>query len=102
MGKEEIFSPVMSIAKFSTLEEAISRANDTHFGLGAGICTENVGKALKAASALRAGTVYVNCYDVFDVAAPFGGFGQSGHGRELGHYGLDAYTEVKTVILPIN
>jgi aldehyde dehydrogenase (NAD+) len=100
--KEEIFGPVMSIAKFSDLNEAIDRANNTHYGLGAGIITENVGRAHKAASRLAAGTVYVNCYDVFDVAAPFGGFGESGHGRELGHYGLDAYTEVKTVILPIN
>jgi len=99
--KEEIFGPVMCIAKFSTLEDAIARANNTHYGLGAGIITENVGKAHKAASLLRAGTVYVNCYDVFDVAAPFGGFGESGHGRELGSYGLQGYTEVKTVIIPM-
>merc|ERR1711939_415031 len=97
--KEEIFGPVMSMARFSTLEEAVERANHTHYGLGAGIITENVGKAHKVASQLRAGTVYVNCYDVFDVAAPFGGFGESGHGRELGQYGLENYTEVKSVII---
>ena len=75
------------------------QANSTHFGLGAGIITENVGKAHSAAERLKAGTVYVNCYDVFDTAAPFGGYGQSGHGRELGSYGLQNYTEVKTVIV---
>lgn len=64
----------MSMTRFSTLDEAIERANDTHYGLGAGIMTENVATAHKMASQVRAGTVYVNCYDVFDVAAPFGGY----------------------------
>lgn len=99
--KEEIFGPVMALAKFSTLEEAITRANNTHYGLGAGVITENVSTALKLASELRAGTVYVNCYDVFDAAAPFGGYRESGHGRELGKYGLDNYTEVKTVLVQL-
>jgi len=99
--KEEIFGPVMSIAKFSTMEEAIRRANSTHYGLGAGIISENIGNCLKAASLVRAGTVYINCYDVFDCAVPFGGFGESGVGRELGEYGLHNYTEVKSVIIPV-
>jgi len=100
--KEEIFGPVMSIAKFSTLEEAIERANNTHYGLGAGIITENVGQAHKLAGKIRAGTVYVNCYDVFDVNAPFGGFKQSGIGRELGPLAIRNYLESKTVIIPMN
>mmetsp|Transcript_69981 Transcript_69981/g.121093 ORF Transcript_69981/g.121093 Transcript_69981/m.121093 type:complete len:509 (-) Transcript_69981:248-1774(-) len=98
--QEEIFGPVMSIAKFSTLDEAVERANTTHYGLGAGIISENIGKALKLANDVRGGTVYVNCYDVFDTAAPFGGFRESGHGRDLGQYALDNYREVKTVIIP--
>merc|ERR1711939_725476 len=69
--------------------------NNTIYGLGAGICSRDIGKCLKAAHALRAGTVYVNCYDKFDCAAPFGGFKESGAGRELGEYGLENYTEVK-------
>merc|ERR1719362_1415614 len=77
IAKEEIFGPVMQLMKFKTLDEAISRANSTHFGLGAGICSRDVGTALAAARDLEAGTVWVNCYDNFDMAAPFGGFKES-------------------------
>merc|ERR1712216_570019 len=73
IAKEEIFGPVMSILKFKTTEEVIERANDTIYGLGAGICTRDVGKAVRVASQIRAGTVWVNTYDSFDTAAPFGG-----------------------------
>ena len=90
----------MSILKFSTAEEVVTRCNASIYGLGAGVCTRDVGKALKIAEQLRAGTVWVNTYDVFDKASPFGGYKQSGHGRELGQYGLDNYTEVKSVIIP--
>lgn len=100
IAKEEIFGPVMSILRFSTLEDAIARANASEYGLGAGVCTRDVGTALKVAEKLRAGSVWVNCYDVFDKAAPFGGYKSSGNGRELGEYGLENYTEVKTVIIP--
>mmetsp|Transcript_12726 Transcript_12726/g.23094 ORF Transcript_12726/g.23094 Transcript_12726/m.23094 type:complete len:582 (+) Transcript_12726:107-1852(+) len=102
IAREEIFGPVMVIMRFSTLEEAIKRGNNTDFGLGAGIFTKDAAKALATAHRLHAGTVYVNCYNVFDTSAPFGGFKQSGHGRELGPYGLDNYSEIKTVIVDLN
>ena len=72
------------------------------YGLGAGLCTRDTGKALKVASQIRAGTVWVNCYDNFSMMAPFGGFKQSGAGRELGEYGLRNYLEVKTVMIPMD
>eukprot|EP00922_Rhytidocystis_sp_ex-Travisia-forbesii_P054080 GHVS01080229.1.p1 GENE.GHVS01080229.1~~GHVS01080229.1.p1 ORF type:complete len:532 (+),score=91.09 GHVS01080229.1:165-1760(+) len=96
--QEEIFGPVMCLLKFKTVDEVVERANATHYGLGAGVCTIDMGKAMRVTNHLKAGTVYVNCYDVFDAAAPFGGFKQSGVGRELGEYGLEAYYEVKTII----
>ena len=102
IAKEEIFGPVMSILKFSSIDEVIERANNSMYGLGAGVCTRDIGKALRVAHSLQAGTVYVNCYDVFDPAVPFGGFKESGIGRELGEYGLQAYTEIKTVIVPVD
>lgn len=99
IAKEEIFGPVMSILKFKTVDEVIQRANNSHYGLGAGLVTKSVDTALKVSNALRAGTVYVNCYDVFDANTPFGGFKDSGVGRELGEYGLKNYLETKTVIV---
>jgi len=102
IAKEEIFGPVMQILKFKTLEEAIERANNTHYGLAAGICTRDVGTALKVAHDLDAGTVWINCYDNFDMACPFGGYKQSGWGREKGEYALENYTQVKCVMLPMD
>jgi aldehyde dehydrogenase (NAD+) len=99
IAKEEIFGPVMSILKFKDVDEVIQRANNSNYGLGAGLVTKNVQTALKVSNALRAGTVYVNCYDVFDANTPFGGFKDSGVGRELGEYGLKNYLETKTVIM---
>mmetsp|Transcript_21772 Transcript_21772/g.38471 ORF Transcript_21772/g.38471 Transcript_21772/m.38471 type:complete len:495 (+) Transcript_21772:172-1656(+) len=101
IAQEEIFGPVMSVLKWSKLDEAIERANSSIYGLGAGVCTRDVGKAIYVAKAIRAGTVYVNCFDVFDAAAAFGGFKQSGIGRELGAAALDNYLEEKTIIIPI-
>jgi len=75
----------------------IQRGNQTFFGLAAGVWTRDISKAHRLANGLRAGTVWINCYDVFDAAAPFGGFKMSGIGRELGEYALEQYTEVKTV-----
>jgi len=97
IAKEEIFGPVVSAMPFEDLDEVIERANNSEYGLAAGLWTENVRNAHYVANRLRAGTVWVNCYNVFDAAAPFGGYKQSGFGREMGSYALDNYTEVKTV-----
>ncbi len=97
IAREEIFGPVMSILKFKDVDEVIERGNRTFYGLAAAVWTKDIAKALRMANSLRAGTVWVNCFDVFDAAAPFGGFKMSGIGRELGQYALQLYTEVKTV-----
>jgi aldehyde dehydrogenase (NAD+) len=89
----------MNIMKFKDIDEVIERGNKTTYGVGAAVWTRDVKKALRMSNALRAGTVWVNCYDVFDAAAPFGGFKMSGIGREMGEYALTMYTEVKTVIV---
>lgn len=99
--KEEIFGPVLSITKFKDMSEVIKRANATNYGLAAAVWTQDINKAHSIADAVRAGTVWVNCYDAFDAAAPFGGFKQSGQGRELGAKGLDGYTETKTVVVKL-
>ncbi|HEX3149272.1 MAG TPA: aldehyde dehydrogenase family protein [Gemmataceae bacterium] len=99
IAREEIFGPVMNIMRFKNIEEVIDRGNKTFYGLAAAVWTKDIQKALRLSNALRAGTVWVNCYDVFDAAAPFGGFKMSGIGREMGEYGLSLYTEVKTVIM---
>lgn len=101
IAQEEIFGPVMSIIKFQDVEEVIQRANNTMYGLAAAVWTQDITKAHAIANNVRAGTVWVNCYDVFDAAAPFGGFKQSGMGRELGEYGLQQYTEIKTVTVKL-
>jgi aldehyde dehydrogenase (NAD+) len=101
IAEEEIFGPVMSIIKFKDMSEVIDRANRSVYGLAAAVWTRDIGKAHAIANSVRAGTVWVNCYDVFDAGAPFGGFKQSGIGRELGEYGLQQYTEVKTVTVKL-
>jgi len=94
---EEIFGPVLAVVSFDDVEEGIALANETIYGLAAGIWTKDITKALKVARAVRAGTVWVNTYNLYDSAAPFGGFKQSGYGRDLGREALDGYTDSKTV-----
>jgi phenylacetaldehyde dehydrogenase len=96
--REEIFGPVVVAVPFETPEEVAHRANDTEFGLGAGVFTRDISKAIRTAESLRAGTVYINTWNVFDAAIPFGGYKQSGWGREMGHEVLKNYLEVKSVI----
>jgi len=95
--REEIFGPVVVAAPFSDLDEIAAQANDSDYGLGAGIWTRDISKAHALAKKIRAGTVWINCYNVFDASLPFGGYKQSGWGREMGHEVLEAYTEVKAV-----
>jgi phenylacetaldehyde dehydrogenase len=95
--REEIFGPVVVAAPFQSLDDIAAAANDSEYGLGAGIWTKDISKAHALAKKLRAGTVWINCYNVFDASLPFGGYKQSGWGREMGHEVLEAYTEVKAV-----
>lgn len=97
IAKEEIFGPVISAMPYDDLDELINRANNSEYGLAAGVWTRDIANAHYIASKLRAGTVWVNCYNTFDAASPFGGYKQSGIGREMGSYALNNYTEVKSV-----
>jgi phenylacetaldehyde dehydrogenase len=99
--REEIFGPVVTAIPFSDVDDLVAKANNTEYGLAAGVWTRDITKAHRIASKLRAGTVWINCYNVFDPAMPFGGYKQSGWGREMGHEVLNLYTEVKSVCLPI-
>lgn len=97
IAKEEIFGPVVVVMPYRTIDEVIERANNSPYGLAAGLWTENLKDAHQVASKLKAGSVWVNTYNVTDAAVPFGGFKESGFGREMGSYALDNYTEVKSV-----
>jgi len=98
IAKEEIFGPVKSILKYDDIDEVISRANKSSYGLGAGVMTENISEANHFIRKLKVGTIYVNTYNKFSSTTPFGGFKDSGVGRELGEEGLNNYLETKTVI----
>ena len=97
IAKEEIFGGVVTVLTFKDIDDVITRANNTPYGLSAGIWTNDIRKAHKVAREIKAGTVWVNCYNVFDACSPFGGFKQSGIGRELGKYAIDLYTEEKSI-----
>jgi len=99
--REEIFGPVASLIPFKDEDDVVRQANDTTYGLAAGVFTRDLGRAHRVSRRLKAGSVWVNCYNAVSPMAPFGGFKQSGVGRELGRYGLEAYTEVKTIAIKL-
>jgi len=101
IAKEEIFGPVMPILKFSDFNEVIDRANNTQYGLAAGIMTKDMDKAFIYAKSIDSGNVWINTYSAMLPVGPFGGYKQSGHGRELGEYGLQNYVEVKSVVFKV-
>ncbi len=97
IAQEEIFGPVISAISFTDMEEVTRRANETGFGLGSGVWTKDVGKAHKLARSLRAGSVWINCYNAMDPGVPFGGYKMSGYGRESGKQHVEEYLNVKAV-----
>jgi aldehyde dehydrogenase (NAD+) len=97
IAQEEIFGPVISATPFTDIEEVIERGNKTQFGLGSGVWTRDVGKAHRLAKSIRAGSVWINCYQAMDPAVPFGGYKMSGYGRESGVQHLEEYLNVKSV-----
>lgn len=99
--KEEIFGPVVAVMPFKTVEEVIQKANDSTYGLAGGIWTQNITKAHRVSQSLQVGTTWINCYNIFDAALPFGGYKESGWGREMGYDAIQLYTETKAVCLPI-
>lgn len=101
IAKEEIFGPVVVPLRYKTIDEVVKRANASPYGLAAGIWTENLKQAHTLANKLKAGTVWVNTYNITNPAAPFGGFKESGFGREMGSYALENYTEVKNVLISL-
>ena len=102
IAREEIFGPVLAAIEFADLDEAIAKANDSPYGLAAGVWTRDIKKAHYVARKLQAGTVWVNTYNVYDTAAPFGGYKQSGFGREMSAHALQHYTQVKSVWVDLN
>lgn len=97
IAREEVFGPVVNVSSFSDFDEALARANDTAYGLASAVWTKDISKAHSFAHGLKAGTVWVNGYDMFDPAVPFGGYKESGHGREMGKSAIELYTQEKAV-----
>ena len=103
IAREEIFGPVAAVMPFEDVDDAVAKANDTVYGLADGIWTRDIGKAHRLASELQAGTVWINTYNQYDSASPFGGYKQSGFGRDLGYRSaLEKYTQVKSVWVAID
>ena len=102
IAREEIFGPVLAVIRFKEIEEVLQAANDTMFGLAAGVWTRDIKKAHHMAHKLQAGTVWVNSYGLYDNAMPFGGFKSSGFGRELGHHGVLEYTQLKSIWIDLS
>jgi aldehyde dehydrogenase (NAD+) len=102
IAREEIFGPVLAAIEFADVDEAIARANDSNYGLAAAVWTKDIKKAHHVARRLQAGTVWINTYNVYDTAAPFGGYKQSGFGREMSMHALEHYTQVKSVWVDLN
>ncbi|MFQ5483112.1 MAG: aldehyde dehydrogenase family protein, partial [Nitrospinaceae bacterium] len=100
--REEIFGPVLVAAPFDNVEDIVARSNDSIYGLAASVWTNDINKAHKVAAGLKAGTVWVNCHNVFDANAPFGGYKQSGYGREMSMYAVESYTQIKNVIVQLH
>ena len=96
MAREEIFGPVLTVTEFDDEADGLAIANDTPYGLAAGIWTRDLNKAHRLSRAIRAGVVWVNTFDAADITVPFGGFKQSGFGRDKGMAALDGYTQLKT------
>ena len=102
IAQEEVFGPVLAVIRFEDEAEAIRIGNDVVYGLAAAVWTKDISQAHKIARQIRAGNVWVNCYNVFDAALPFGGYKQPGWGREMGHAALEQYTETKAVTVRLS
>ena len=102
IAREEIFGPVLSVIRFKTELEVVTMANDSAYGLQASVWSDNINRAHRVARALRAGTVHVNQYDEDDITVPFGGFKQSGNGRDKSLHAFEKYTELKTTWIRID
>lgn len=102
IAREEIFGPVVTVMSWSDMDELVYRANNSDYGLAAGVWTNNLQHAHNVAAKLKAGSVYVNCWNIVDPSAPFGGYKQSGWGREMGKNVIDAYTETKSVFVDLS
>jgi acyl-CoA reductase-like NAD-dependent aldehyde dehydrogenase len=101
IAREEIFGPVLSIMEVASIDEAVAMANDTDYGLAASVWTKNIDQAITVSRRIRAGTVHVNSYDEDDITVPFGGYKQSGNGRDKSLHALEKYTELKTTWIRI-
>jgi acyl-CoA reductase-like NAD-dependent aldehyde dehydrogenase len=101
IAREEIFGPVLAVMEVASVEEAVALANDTEYGLAASVWTKNIDRAISVSRRIRAGTVHVNSYDEDDITVPFGGYKQSGNGRDKSLHALDKYTELKTTWIRI-